>query len=136
MCATCNTNLQEDRNDKISNAIFLIGLGALFLGGFPFWPGILFVVGFSSLARGLSEGKTWYAMQGALWTIGIGAMFYFHFSWPIFLIIIGISMLLGRTYRPPMFRSDTESNGSHTRKAKRKNKTDDGFEYYDEEDYV
>ncbi len=92
--------LRKGQADQISTAVFLIGLGVLAVTKFWF-PGILFVIGAASIARGLAEGRGWYALQGGLWMIGLGLVFLGGFSWPLLLILIGISMLLGNLFRPP-----------------------------------
>lgn len=98
----------EERVDQVAGGVFLIGLAALFMTGY-WWPGIMFVIGASSLARGLAEGRAWYSVQGALWTIGIGLLFAVGFSLPLLLILIGISMLLGYTFKPPMMRKSQDA---------------------------
>jgi len=89
--------LTKERADQVAGGVFLIGLGLLFTHVIDFWPGILFVLGASSLARGMAEGREWYTVNGGLWLIGIGLVFLLGFSWPLLLIIIGASMLVGRT---------------------------------------
>ena len=54
--------LNKRRADEISGAVFMIGLGLLFLLGF--WPGIMFVIGLTSIVQGLADGRGWYAFQG------------------------------------------------------------------------
>ena len=55
--------------DRVSGAVFLIGLGLLFtpvaniVGGF--FPGILFVIGATTIARGVAEGQPWYEISAA-----------------------------------------------------------------------
>ncbi len=115
----CNV-LPKDRVDQIAGGVFLIGLAILFMTGY-WWPGIMFVLGASSLARGMAEGQEWYSVQGALWLIGIGLVFAVGFSLPLLLIIIGLSMLLGLTFKPPMFQD-----------GKRKRKHDE----FDDEDIL
>jgi hypothetical protein len=92
----------KQRSSEISTGVFLIGLAILWLTG-NWFPGILFVIGASSIVRALGEGKTWSAAQGGLWAIGIGLVFTFGFSLPLLLIIIGVSMVLGYFCKPPMF---------------------------------
>jgi len=93
--------------DRVSGAVFLIGLGILFtplsniIGGF--WPGILFVIGASALARGMAEGQAWYNVSGGLWMIGLGLVFLFGFSLPLLLILIGLTMLFGYSFKPDAF---------------------------------
>src|SRR5262249_47416312 len=78
-----------------AGGVFLIGLGLLFANVLPFWPGILFVIGAASIARGMAEGQAWYSVSGGLWIIGVGLLFLLHFSWPMLLILVGVAMLFG-----------------------------------------
>ncbi len=104
--------------DRVSGAVFLIGLGLLFtsagniVGGF--FPGILFVIGASALARGIAEGQAWYNVSGGLWMLGLGLVFLVGFSLPLLLILVGLTMLFGYSFTP---------------NASRKSKLDD---FYDE----
>jgi hypothetical protein len=102
--------LPKERVDQIAGGVFIIGLGLLFLGNIDFFPGILFVAGGSSLARGLAEGRRWYSVQGALWLIGIGLIFEFGFSFPLILILIGLSMLFGYAFKPPMLGGESHAD--------------------------
>ena len=68
------------RANEISGAIWLIGLGILFVTGY-WWPGILIVIGAGSIAQGLAEGRGWYGFQGGLWAIGLGIWFMFGARW-------------------------------------------------------
>ena len=88
----------KSQADQAATGVFLIGLAVLFMTGF-WWPGILFVIGFSSMARGVAEGRDWYSVPGGLWMIGLGLMFWFGFSWPLLLIFVGVSMLLGKSWQ-------------------------------------
>ncbi|MFN8565809.1 MAG: hypothetical protein U0703_30185 [Anaerolineae bacterium] len=99
--------------DRVSGAVFLIGLGLLFtslgnvVGGF--FPGILFVIGASAMARGMAEGQRWYTVSGGLWMIGLGLVFLWGFSLPLLLIILGLTMLFGYS-----FKSDAFGRKSHS----------------------
>jgi predicted phage tail protein len=88
----------KTRADQVAGGVFLIGLAVLFMTGF-WWPGILFVIGASSMARGVAEGHDWYSVPGGLWMIGLGLVFFFGFSWPMILILIGLSMLFGKNWQ-------------------------------------
>jgi hypothetical protein len=88
--------MTKQRADQIAGGVFLIGLGLLFTNVIAFWPGILFVLGASSLARGMAEGREWQSVTGGVWLIGLGLLFMLGFSWPLLLILIGASMLVGR----------------------------------------
>jgi hypothetical protein len=92
----------KQRSGEISTGIFLVGLGIIWVTG-NWFPGLLFVIGVSSIAQALGEGKAWYAAQGGLWAIGIGLVFSFGFSLPLLLILIGASTILGYWCKPPMF---------------------------------
>lgn len=129
----------EERADQVSGGVFIIGLAFLFMTG-AWWPGILFVIGFSNLARGMAEGREWYSIQGALWMIGLGLLFSVGFSLPLLLIIIGLSTLFGYRYRPPFAGGSTRTDTVEGRayrleesKPKRKLKNADGLTYYDNE---
>jgi hypothetical protein len=84
----------QERGNQVSSGVFLIGLALLFATGW-WWPGILFVVGAAGLSQAIVEGKRWQAAQGALWVIGIGAMFLFGFQWWLLLLFAGVSMVVG-----------------------------------------
>jgi uncharacterized membrane protein len=87
--------ISKERADQIAGGVFLIGLGLLFTNVLPFWPGILLVIGASAIARGMAEGQAWYNASGGLWMIGLGLVFLLNFSWPVILILIGVTMLFG-----------------------------------------
>lgn len=100
--------------DRVSWAVFLIGLGLLFtplgnvVGGL--FPGILFVAGAATLASGVARGQTWYTVSGALWMFGLGFVFLFGFSLPLLLLLIGLTMLFGTTFKPEWFGRDKAKN--------------------------
>jgi hypothetical protein len=95
--------LSSRQADQVSTGMFLIGLGVLAATHF-WWPGIMFVLGAAAIARGLTEGRGWYALQGGLWMIGLGLVFLQGFSLPLLLVLIGVSYLLGNVIRPPFIR--------------------------------
>ncbi|HEX2623176.1 MAG TPA: hypothetical protein VHL11_23610 [Phototrophicaceae bacterium] len=92
--------LSRDQANQFSGGIFMIGLALLFLTNY-WWPGIMFVIGASTIAQGMVRGRSWYSMQGALWTIGIGLVFAFGFNLPLLFLLIGGSMVFGSIFRPP-----------------------------------
>lgn len=129
----------KERADQVAGGVFIIGLAIMFMTGM-WWPGMLFVIGFSNLARGMAEGREWYSIQGALWMIGLGVVFTVGFSLPLLLILIGLSTLFGYRFRPPFMdsssRTDTVEGRAYRldeRKPKRKVKNASGLEYYDNE---
>ena len=46
--------VSKARADQVSGGVFLIGLALLFMTGY-WWPGILFVIGASTMARGVGR---------------------------------------------------------------------------------
>jgi len=90
--------------DRVAGGVFLIGLAVLFtplasiVGGW--WPGILFVLGASAIARGVAEGQSWYSVSGGIWLIGLGIVFLVGFSLPLLLILLGVTMITGYSLRP------------------------------------
>ncbi|MEO8395505.1 MAG: hypothetical protein ABI700_21100 [Chloroflexota bacterium] len=93
--------------DRTAGTVLLIGFLLLLtpLGGIVggFWPGILFVLGASSLAKGMQEGLPWYNVTGGLWLIGLGLVFLWGFSIPLLLILVGATMLFGYSFRAGRF---------------------------------
>ncbi len=106
--------LSKERADQIAGGVFLIGLALIFATKISFFPGILFVIGASSLARGLAEGRQWYSVQGALWMIGLGLLFLLGFNFPLLLILIGLSLLFGFALRPPRWRGGDAYDADET----------------------
>lgn len=88
--------MQINRN-QVSGGVFLIGLALLFITGF-WWPGILFVIGVSSIARAVyEEEKHWTQASGGLWMIGLGLLFWLPglFSFNFFaLLLIGVGLFM------------------------------------------
>ena len=104
----------ESRSDQAAGAIFLIGFGLLFITGW-WWPGMLFLIAASQMARAMSEGQHWSTATSALWLAGIGLIFTFHLSWGFIWVMIGFGMFAAYMLR----NNDSD--------AKRKN---DGFDDY------
>ena len=123
--------MPKDRVDQVSGGVFLIGLALLFLTPVPFFPGILFVIGASSLARGMAEGQEWTSVQGALWLFGLGLLFLVGFNFALLLILIGLSMLFGVVFKPSFMKAgccDSDIDDISGEKPKRKLKNDEGYE--------
>ncbi|NWG18523.1 MAG: hypothetical protein HXY41_18025 [Chloroflexi bacterium] len=104
--------VSKERADQIAGGVFLIGLGLLFTNVLSFWPGILFVIGVSNIARGMAEGRAWYNVSGGLWLIGLGAVFLLGFNWPVILILIGLSTLFGINVKNEWGDSRSEKAGN------------------------
>lgn len=101
---------KEEKASQAGTGIFFVGLGLLFFTGW-WWPGIMFVIAASMLARTMAAGEHWRSATGALWLIGIGVVFgipgligditgAFWQFFPLILIAIGLFMLFGGKYRP------------------------------------
>jgi hypothetical protein len=85
----------EKRAEQVSGGVFLIGLALLFMGQFPFWPGILLVIGASTLASAVVKRSVWSALNGLVWLFGLAFLFSTGLWWPGILILIGLSMIVG-----------------------------------------
>ncbi len=94
--------MTQERANQIFGGTFLIGLAVLFLINW-WWPGIMYVIGISLIARGTAEGRSWTQERGGLIALAIGVVFtltgilhVLDFNWwPLLLIIIGGYMLFG-----------------------------------------
>jgi hypothetical protein len=94
-------NLTPHQANAITSALWLVGIGVLIVTGW-WWPGIMFVVGVTSIAQGLVAGRGWYALQAGLWTIGIGVWALASFNMLVFFCLVALSVLAGAFLRPPM----------------------------------
>jgi len=94
--------LSNERAGELMGGVWMIGLGILFWTG-AWWPGIMFVIGISSILQGLVEGKGWYAFQTGFWTIAIGVWALYRFNIAVFFLALGASMVLLALVRPPAF---------------------------------
>jgi hypothetical protein len=93
---------QMQRDDKLPGAVFLIGIGLLFLFNF-WWPGILFVLGATSAAHGAVRGQR-EAIGGGIGFVAIGFLFWTGFNLvPFLLIAAGLSILFGSRWYKPQF---------------------------------
>lgn len=84
--------------DGLTGGVWLIGLAVLFMTGW-WWPGIMVLIGLSSLFSGLAHAHDANArlgaLQGAVWMLGIGVIAFFGWWWPGMLVLVGISAMLG-----------------------------------------
>jgi uncharacterized membrane protein len=110
--------LSKNRADQIAGGVLLIGLGLLFTDVIDFWPGILFVIGATNIARGMAEGRPWYNVSGGVWLIGLGIVFLFDFNWAVILILIGLSMLFGYSVKDHHYRGDEDEKPKNDQKRK------------------
>ncbi|MCA9895564.1 MAG: hypothetical protein KC615_21415 [Anaerolineae bacterium] len=119
----------KERADQISGGVFMIGLALLFITHW-WWPGIMFVIGATIIARTMAEGKDWTTATPAFWVIGIGVVFGlpgliggidWATIWPLGLIALGLFMLFGGNMRPKIGRYDDDDEITD----KRKNDEDD-----------
>ena len=87
--------------NAVTGAVWLLGLGVLIVTGW-WWPGIMFLIGISSVVQGLVWGQGWYAWQGGLWTFGIGVWALFDYNMLVFFGLVALSGLLAAFVRPPV----------------------------------
>lgn len=94
-------NLSTLQINAINGAVWLVGIGVLIVTGF-WWPGIMFLVGISSIIQALSMGQGWVAFQGAIWTIGIGVWALTGYNILVLFILIALSGLVAAFFPPPI----------------------------------
>jgi hypothetical protein len=80
-------------NNGIFGAIFLIGLGLLFLTDGIF-PGILLVVGITSFLRESAQGRPHRALNTLIFFAGLTMLFWFDAIFPGILFLLGLMALL------------------------------------------
>jgi hypothetical protein len=105
--------MDKSRAGQMTGGLFLIGLAIIFLTGF-WWPGMLFLIGFVTIANGLLEGREWEQVTGGFFLIGLGVVFAIGFNVGVLLLMIGVTTLLGA-----FFKSD--KGKEWVEKPKRKN---------------
>jgi hypothetical protein len=74
----------KKKKNGLNAGILLIGIGVLAFTNF-WWPGIMFVLGLSSLASG--------GILPAVWLIGIGTVAYFNAWWPGMMFVVGAGII-------------------------------------------
>jgi hypothetical protein len=95
-----DVKLNAQQANAITSAIWLVGIGILIVTGW-WWPGIMFLIGVGSIVQGLVAGRGWYALQGGLWTIGIGVWALTSYSILTLFILIALSGLFSAFCKPP-----------------------------------
>jgi hypothetical protein len=87
----------------VSGGLFLIGIAVLAVTGW-WWPGILVLIGLTSLVTGLaggrSSGRSWAGIQGALWLFGLALIAQLNWWWPGILVLVGLGAIVGAVLRP------------------------------------
>lgn len=86
------------RRNQISGAIWLIGLGCLFLTK-SFWPGILVLVGLTSYIQEAARGRTQQALRTLVFFIGLTILFWSNRFFPGILILLGVMALISPEIR-------------------------------------
>jgi hypothetical protein len=87
----------------VSGGLFLIGIAVLAVTRW-WWPGILVLIGLTSLVTGLaggrSSGRSWAGIQGALWLFGLALIAQLNWWWPGILVLVGLGAIVGAVLRP------------------------------------
>jgi hypothetical protein len=87
----------------VTGGLFLIGIAVLAVTGW-WWPGILVLVGLTSLVTGLAGGRSkmraWAGVQAAFWLFGLALIAMFNWWWPGILVLVGLSVIVGSLLRP------------------------------------
>lgn len=86
--------MDKKRREMMTGGVFLIGLAALGITG-AWWPGILVVLGVTSIASGLLEGRAWKTASGGFWLIGLALIFHFNWPWWMLLALAGVGLIVG-----------------------------------------
>lgn len=76
-----------------SSGLFLIGLAVLAFTGW-WWPGILVLLGLTSLTGSAAAGRPSYGVYGAIWMFGLAIIAAFNWWWPGILVLLGVMALL------------------------------------------
>lgn len=114
-CESTKDTRMKAEDATVGTAVFLIGLGLLWLSDIAFFPGILLVFGLVGLVSSLVTREIVDGLQTVLWMGGLYVMFAYDLWWPGIVILIGLSMLLGA------FDPDESEDG-----RKKKKRTLDG----------
>jgi hypothetical protein len=81
--------------NQSSAALFLIGLGVLFLTG-NIWPGILVLLGLIGFINEAGRGRQQRGLSGLIFMVGLAFLFWSGLLFPGILILLGIMVLLNR----------------------------------------
>jgi hypothetical protein len=83
--------------------LFLLGL-ALIAWRNWWWPGILVLVGVTTLTSGLivrrDSPQRWAGLQSGLFLLGLALIAWRNWWWPGILVLVGLSAILAATLRP------------------------------------
>lgn len=104
-----NAHNQTLKSEHYSGAVFLIGLGLIWVTGWWF-PGMLFVIGASTMAAAIAGNQPWQTATGALWMFGLGFIFWLNLPWGVVFILIGLSYLFSTQYHDDGKRKNDEKS--------------------------
>ena len=103
--------LTPQQANAITSACWLVGIGILIVTG-SWWPGMMFLIGVSSIVQGLVAGRGWYALQGGLWSLGIGVWALANYNILVLFVLIALSGLLAAFVKPPMLDRKPQPDSS------------------------
>lgn len=89
----------KERADAVTGGVWLIGLGVLFATGM-WWPGILFLVGVTTIVQGSARGGGWQSLHGGLWMLLIAAWALMEFNMTVFFVALGVYVIIGALMKP------------------------------------
>ena len=119
----------KNKTDGIGGAIFMIGIGVIFLLNLDFWPWILVVIAASSFLSSISR-RGFAALQGPFWLIGIALIIWQGWSiFPVILILIGLSSLFKILSSKAQGEKDEPDDEEYEEKAKRGLSLDELIDY-------
>lgn len=83
---------------KLSGAVWLIGLGILFLTK-AWWPGILLLIGLSGFMGDSQRGHQQQGLRSLIFFCGLALLFWTRLFWPGIFFLLALTALLSPEFR-------------------------------------
>lgn len=92
-----------ERAHAVSGGVWLIGLGLLFASHL-WWPGILILIGITSIVEGSAHRCGWQAIHGGLWMLLFAAWAMTRFSITALFVGMGVYAIITALTSPNPFK--------------------------------